>query len=161
MEGKSHTLLQDNLLLEQDKISKIKKLKKEKEKLSTKLEASSINESVKNNLESFLSKIDEQIEFQQAAKNFYKTAVEKLMVLLYNKHLAEYVVGKTKEFYDIEEQNIATYADTESKKYHLSDTEIVDKIEALVQEISLRQNLSIVKELQKELEASTETLRIE
>jgi len=158
--NKTHDLLLENLLKEEEAIKKVEVLEKEQEELSQNIERKNIDGTVKNNLEGILSKINSQIEFEQAAKNFYRTAVEKLMILLYNKHLAEYILGKTKEFDEIEEQNISTYADTESKKYQLSDTEIVDKIEALVQEIALRQNLSIVQELQKELETSTEKLQI-
>jgi|GEM_PF-2852371 len=158
--GRSHALLQDNLLFKRDKNNKIEKLKKERYKIENKLQTTGVTTSIKQQANQLKDKIQKQIEFEQAAKNFYRTAVEKLMILLYNKHLAEYILGKTKEFDEIEEQNISTYADTESKKYQLSDTEIVDKIEALVQEIALRQNLSIVQELQKELETSTEKLQI-
>ncbi|MBT32417.1 MAG: hypothetical protein CMO01_22365 [Thalassobius sp.] len=160
--GKSHTLLKDNLLLEEDKGKKIEKLQKEYNKLNTKLETKGLNTAVKSNIQTLIDKINDQIAFQQAAKNFYKTAVEKLMILLYNKYLAEYVLGKTKEFNEMEELNIDTFADTEAKKYQIqSDTQIIDRIEVLVQEIALNQQLSIVKELQKELEEATESIKIE
>ena len=159
--GKSHTLLQDNLLLEQDKEKKIIKLQKEQDKLQKKLDSKGINPSIRKNIQTLLDKINDQISFQQAAKNFYRTAVEKLMTLLYNKYLAEYVLGKTKEFNEMEELSIHTFADTEAKQYQIqSDTQIIDRIEALVQEISLNQQLSIVKELQKELEKATESIKI-
>ena len=158
--GKSHTLLQDNLLFEKDKHDKIQKLIKEQNKIEQKLQTTGVSSAIHQQANQLTEKVRKQIEFEQAAKNFYSTAVKKLMTLIYNKHLAEYILGKTKEFDAIEEQNVATYADTEAKKYQLSDTEIVDKIEALVQEIALNQNLTIVAELQKELEKSTKDLEV-
>lgn len=160
--GKIHELLTDNLLFSEEKLNKSKKLKKEKDKLLTKLESDvKINEHVKSHLLQLTEKIASQMDYQLAAHNFYDLAASKLMIVLFNHHLAEYVLEKTKEFEDIEEKNEATYVDIETKRVGLNlNTELIGEIERLVQEISLHDSVSITKELQMELEQITQDVKM-
>ncbi|MBX2842483.1 MAG: hypothetical protein KTR26_11985 [Flammeovirgaceae bacterium] len=160
--GKIHELLGDNLLFSEEKLNKAKKLKKEKDKLLTKLESEvKINESVKSHLLQLTEKIANQMDYQLAAHNFYDLAASKLMIVLFNHHLAEYLLEKTKEFEAIEERNEATYVDIEVKKHGLElNTGMIDEIERLVQEISLHDSVSITKELQNELEEITQDVKM-
>jgi len=84
------------------------------------------------------------------------------MILLYKYYMTSYVLRRNKELDNLIDDNVTTFVDIEMKKDGFGmDNEMLFKIESLVQEISLSQNLSTSLGLQSELEKLTQNIIIE
>jgi hypothetical protein len=159
--GRSHKLLLDNLIHLDTKINKVAKLEKELEKLNREIEVGKGGLDIKDHLEKLSQKVAEQKSFQEASANFYRLTVSKLMTLIYNYYLTNYILERTRALETIEDKNIDTYLGMEKKHSSLGmDSEILFKIESLVQEIGLSQSLTSTKNLQTELEKLTQNLKV-
>ena len=159
-QGKTHKLLIENLTLLEQKSNGLEKSERRLAKLEYEFDNESHRD--KNHLLKSKQRIEEQISFEEVSINFHKLTVSKLMILLYKSYMANYILKRNKELEKQIDENVSTFVDIEMKKDGFgTDREMVFKIESLVQEISMSQELSTSLALQSKLEQLTQNITIE
>ncbi|MEH0155102.1 hypothetical protein V6R21_13230 [Limibacter armeniacum] len=160
--GRLHQQLVKTIKQHQLHKSKLTKLLKEKAQILSFIKNNKtvflvIDANSKTELES----LTEQIDFTQTSETFYKTVAIKMMKLIYNESMLQYISSKEQELsYNLIQNKFSTYTNIHSfeKSIDLNKSFLVDEIEVLSQKIKLTHEHTITNELKEEIKMITDKL---